>query len=130
MAAPLARGTIVYLSTVNVGALSLFAYDKAQASRGGWRVSEQQLCQTALFGGWLGGLVAMQLLHHKTRKISFQKKYVSALATNAAVMLPVLAFMGGNTSYRTQFGRALKEISAFVTGRGKGGGGKPPRYRR
>lgn len=130
MAVPLARGTIVYLSTVNVGALSLFAYDKAQASRGGQRVSERHLCQTALFGGWLGGLLAMQVFRHKTRKTSFQRKYASALATNAVVMLPVLAFMGGNTSYRTQFGRALRGIGTFGSGQGKGGGRKPPRYRR
>jgi uncharacterized membrane protein YsdA (DUF1294 family) len=47
-----ARGTLVYLGVVNVGAGALFGYDKLQAQSGGWRVSEADLCKTALAGGW------------------------------------------------------------------------------
>lgn len=129
MAAYLARGTLLYLSTVNLGTAVLFAYDKTQANRGGWRVSEFHLCQTALLGGWPGGLAAMQLFRHKTQKTSFQKKYVSALVTNASFMVPALAIMFCNTSYRGHFAHALRQVGEAF-GRNKGGGRKPPRYRR
>jgi uncharacterized membrane protein YsdA (DUF1294 family) len=47
-----ARGALVYLGTVNVGAAALIGYDKMQAQSGGWRVSEADLCKSALLGGW------------------------------------------------------------------------------
>lgn len=128
MSAILARGTILYLGTVNLGSASLFAYDKIQAGRGGWRISERDLCQTAIVGGWAGGLLAMHLFRHKTRKTSFQRKYVSALATNASLMLPLLGLMCANTSYRMHFGHAVKNFGKLLSG--SGGKRKPPRYRR
>lgn len=68
MAQIVARGTLLYLGSVNVGSAVLFGFDKVQAQRGEWRVSEKALCRSAIYGGWAGGLVAMQLLRHKTRK--------------------------------------------------------------
>lgn len=68
MARIAARGSLVYLGAVNVGSVALFGWDKFQAQNGGWRVSEADLCKTALAGGWLGGFMAMQLFRHKTRK--------------------------------------------------------------
>lgn len=68
MAAIVARGAVVYLGAVNVGSFGLFGYDKWQAERKRWRISEESLCQSALFGGWIGGLLAMQMFRHKTRK--------------------------------------------------------------
>lgn len=47
-----ARGSLVYLGAVNAGAAALFGYDKLQAQAGAWRVSEADLCKTALAGGW------------------------------------------------------------------------------
>lgn len=69
MAAQLvARSTLVYLGAVNAGSVALFGYDKTQAQNGGWRVSEADLCRSALLGGWIGGLLAMQVFRHKTQK--------------------------------------------------------------
>lgn len=68
MAQILARGTLLYLGTVNLGSVALFGYDKFQAQREEYRVSEKALCRSAWAGGWAGGLVAMQLFRHKTRK--------------------------------------------------------------
>jgi uncharacterized membrane protein YsdA (DUF1294 family) len=68
MASKAALGTVYYLSAVNIGSVALFGYDKFQAQNGGWRVSEKHLCQSALLGGWIGGLIAMQLFRHKTYK--------------------------------------------------------------
>jgi len=49
----------------------LFAYDKFQAKRGGWRIPERSLLGLTLFGGGIGGLVGMLLFRHKTRKNIF-----------------------------------------------------------
>jgi uncharacterized membrane protein YsdA (DUF1294 family) len=46
----------------------LFGYDKFQAKRGGWRISEKVLLGLSLFGGGLGGLAGMLVFRHKTRK--------------------------------------------------------------
>lgn len=48
---------VAYLAVVNVGAASMFWYDKFQAQNNGWRVSESALHGTALLGGWVGGKV-------------------------------------------------------------------------
>jgi len=49
----------------------LFGYDKFQAKRGGWRISEKVLLGLSLFGGGLGGLAGMLVFRHKTRKNIF-----------------------------------------------------------
>lgn len=129
MQAVIARSTLFYLSAVNAGSAGLFAYDKFQASRGGWRVPERQLCTTALAGGWAGGLMAMQMFRHKTRKQSFQRKYVSAITRNAVVLLPALFFLSRAPAFRYHFSAAVKGLARPF--RGKGGNKRnPPRYRR
>ena len=48
--------------------LVVYAWDKRQAIRGGWRVPEARLHLLELCGGWPGALVARQWLRHKTQK--------------------------------------------------------------
>lgn len=50
----------------------LYARDKSAARRGAWRTSESTLQLLGLAGGWPGGLIAQNLLRHKSRKASFQ----------------------------------------------------------
>lgn len=70
----------VYLG---LGLLSGLAYvaDKRAAKAGRWRVSELRLHVTDLLGGIAGGLVAQQMLRHKTAKTGF------AIATAAIWLL-------------------------------------------
>lgn len=49
-----------------------YAFDKGRAVRGGGRLPEAQLLAIDALGGWPGGLVAQQLLRHKTAKPSYQ----------------------------------------------------------
>lgn len=129
MQAAIARGTFLYLGAINAGSVGLFAYDKFQASRGGWRVPEHRLCTTALAGGWAGGLFAMQMFRHKTRKHSFQKKYVTAMTTNAAVLLPVLFLLSRSPAFRFHFLTAVQQFGKPLAGNGRNRR-NPPRNRR
>lgn len=114
----LTRGALLYLATVNSASAGVFAYDKFQAIHSGWRVSEKRLCQTALLGGWLGGLAAMHVLRHKTRKTSFQRKYATAITQNAVLVTPAVLLVSAVPALRNGFATAL---------RGSGPPRKPPR---
>lgn len=63
----------VYLAAINVVTFCVFAYDKAQARLHNvpGRVPEFALLLLPLFGGAVGGLAAMHLVRHKTRKWYF-----------------------------------------------------------
>jgi len=60
-----------WLIAINLVAFLLFVYDKAIAGSNTTRVPELILWLTALFGGWIGGGLAMVWRHHKTKKIEF-----------------------------------------------------------
>lgn len=75
---------IAYLA---LGVISIAVYwaDKDAAEAGHWRVKETRLHGIDLIGGIAGGLVAQQLLRHKTRKGSF------AIATLLIALLHIVA---------------------------------------
>ena len=64
----------IYL-IVSVVCFGLYALDKSAAQSGNWRIPENALLAAGLFGGWPGGLVAQQLLRHKSSKASFQSQF-------------------------------------------------------
>ncbi|MFC7461871.1 DUF1294 domain-containing protein [Hydrogenophaga defluvii] len=66
--------------------LSFFAYvfDKAAAERGRWRTAEQTLHLLDVAGGWPGGLVAQQLMRHKTAKPAFVALFWATVLLNMA----------------------------------------------
>jgi uncharacterized membrane protein YsdA (DUF1294 family) len=55
---------------LNLVAALVFAYDKAKAKRNSWRTSEGVLLVLAFLGPF-GAFLAMQVFHHKTRKLKF-----------------------------------------------------------
>jgi uncharacterized membrane protein YsdA (DUF1294 family) len=55
---------------VNVGIFLLYGYDKLQARRDKWRISEKNLLIGSVFGPF-GAFLAMQTFRHKTQKIRF-----------------------------------------------------------
>ena len=64
--------------------LSFFAYvfDKAAAERGRWRTAEKTLHLLDVAGGWPGGLVAQQLMRHKTAKPAFVAMFWATVLLN------------------------------------------------
>ena len=63
----------------------MFGYDKFQAKNDGWRVSEKVLLSLGVFGGAIGGLIGMEIFHHKTRKNYFW--VINGLAAVAHIAL-------------------------------------------
>ncbi|MGE5404577.1 MAG: DUF1294 domain-containing protein [Candidatus Saccharibacteria bacterium] len=61
----------IYLIMINVATAVIFGWDKLQARTAGHRVRERNLLLLAVFGGSLGGLLAMYIFRHKTRHIKF-----------------------------------------------------------
>jgi len=53
----------------------LYAQDKNQATQGKWRISEKTLHFWEFIGGWIGGFIAQNILHHKSKKSSYQSVY-------------------------------------------------------
>lgn len=83
---------------VALGAVSIIVYwfDKRAAQADRWRVSERSLHTIDLIGGIAGGLVAQQLLRHKTSKQSFAivTAMIALLHIAALASLLVLAPFG------------------------------------
>lgn len=128
--AVIARGMVIYAGAVNIGSAGLFAYDKHQAIQQAHRVPERRLCQTALMGGWAGGLLAMQLFRHKTKKKSFQRKYVEAIMTNMVAVLPLGIALWTSHPLRSAFTRDMTRFFLRRQPPNIGGNRKPPRMRR
>ncbi|MBU5612967.1 DUF1294 domain-containing protein [Geomonas azotofigens] len=77
-------------------AFLLYAADKHAALRGGRRIRERTLHLAGLLGGWPGAVLAQHLLHHKSRKRSFQLAFrLTALANSAALALYAWGRPGG-----------------------------------
>ena len=76
---------IVYLAA-SVAAVIAYAIAKSAATRGQWRTSEATLHLIALLGGWPGALIAQQLLHHKSRKPSFQFVFWATVVANCGAL--------------------------------------------
>jgi uncharacterized membrane protein YsdA (DUF1294 family) len=73
---------------LSVASFALYAADKTAASAGARRTPERTLLTLGLLGGWPGGLVAQQLLRHKSIKSSFRAEFWATVAAN------VVAFVG------------------------------------
>jgi uncharacterized membrane protein YsdA (DUF1294 family) len=74
--------------------LVAYALDKSAAVAGRWRVSEQSLLLLGLAGGWPGGLVAQQLLRHKSNKTSFRHAFWGTVVVNVTAFVAFHAYRG------------------------------------
>jgi uncharacterized membrane protein YsdA (DUF1294 family) len=75
----------VWLIAINLVAFLVYAYDKAIAGSGSMRVPELILLLLAMFGGWIGGGLAMIWRHHKTSKAGFLIGFVICAALSFGV---------------------------------------------
>lgn len=63
---------LVLYPVMSLVTYALYADDKSHAKRKDWRTPEQTLHLCELAGGWLGGFIAQRILHHKSKKESYQ----------------------------------------------------------
>jgi uncharacterized membrane protein YsdA (DUF1294 family) len=76
--------------------LNLFGFvmimvDKFCSQRGLSRISEKFFVILALWGGWPCMALSMIIIRHKTRKSSFQTKFIGASVCNFIVIYYVVA---------------------------------------
>ena len=70
---------------MNIVSFSLMGYDKKRARQGKWRVSEKMLfLATACLGG-LGGILGMNVFHHKTKHWYFRVFFPMLLVVQIAL---------------------------------------------
>jgi uncharacterized membrane protein YsdA (DUF1294 family) len=69
----------------------VYAWDKSAARAGRWRIRESTLLLLGLFCGWPGGLLAQQLLRHKSAKVSFRRMFWITLLLNMVGFLVLSA---------------------------------------
>lgn len=62
---------LLYLIVVNLITFFNFILDKKKSREEMWRIPESQLLFLSLIGGSLGGIIAMILVRHKTKKTKF-----------------------------------------------------------
>ena len=85
-----------YAVAISLIAYGIYARDKRQARRGGWRISEGTLHFLELIGGWPGAFIAQRRLRHKCSKRSYQ--FVFWLLTLAWQVVAVDALTGWRIS--------------------------------
>ena len=78
----------------SVVAFMAYALDKSAARNDRWRTAEDTLHLFALLGGWPGALAAQRLLHHKSRKPSFQIVFWLTVILNCGVLGWLLSSSG------------------------------------
>lgn len=76
-----------WLVSANVMVLPLWAWDKRQARRDGFRVPEASLHLFAAAGAAAGSLLAMRILRHKTLKPKFRWLYWTFLAVQVGLLV-------------------------------------------
>lgn len=72
---------------LSAACLMAYAFDKSAAVAGRWRSSERSLLVLGLLGGWPGGLLAQQLLRHKSSKASFREAFWGTVVFNVGAFV-------------------------------------------
>lgn len=76
----------IYLLLVNVSEFLAMYFDKKRAVRKRWRIPEFDLLFMGIIGGGIGGLLAQQLFHHKTKKIRFYFFFIFGTLVAIAIL--------------------------------------------
>lgn len=81
---------LIAWAVMSVVSFVVYAYDKAQAKGGGWRIPEKTLLLLSLLMGAPGALCGMYLLRHKTLKPKFTVTVPATLVLQIALFLIIL----------------------------------------
>lgn len=78
---------LCWLLAVNLVTFCVYGVDKRKARKHRFRVRESVLLGLCAVGGSVGGLLAMHLFHHKTRKKAFAIGVPLMLAVQTALLV-------------------------------------------
>ena len=81
---------LIYILVINIIAFLLMGYDKHEAKKGNWRISEKTLFMLVLFGGSIGGIIGMFVFHHKTKKWYFRFGFPIILIMQILVIIDLV----------------------------------------
>lgn len=86
----------IFVLDIGTSAMAFLAYarDKSAARNDRWRTRESTLHIFGLIGGWPGALAAQALLHHKSKKQSFQIVFWATVIANCSVLIWLLSPSG------------------------------------
>lgn len=84
------RSILIYLVFVNIMTFILFGIDKWKAIHDKWRIQESTLLFFSFMGGATGGLLGMNLFHHKIRKVYFRVGIPIMILCHTALLLLLL----------------------------------------
>lgn len=73
-------------SLLNILTMVMYICDKVSSIWRFGRISENNLLLLGILGGWPGAIFAQQFSRHKTRKMSFQIKFVFSVLVNICVV--------------------------------------------
>ncbi len=80
---------LIFIAVMSLVAFSLYGIDKQKARNGEWRISEKALLLASLFGGAVGGFLAMQLFRHKTRHWYFTAVNLFGIALHVTLFFVI-----------------------------------------
>ncbi len=85
---------VVYYIAASFIAFVAYAIDKSAAKNNRSRIQESTLHMLALFGGWLGALLAQRVLRHKSKKAGYTIKLWASAIVNCAVVIFLCSTIG------------------------------------
>ncbi|OKH53092.1 DNA-binding protein [Calothrix sp. HK-06] len=83
---------LILYAVMSLLTFGLYADDKSRAKQGKWRTPENTLHLFELAGGWFGGFIAQQTLHHKSSKSSYQAVFWTIVVIHYTLWLVWLLF--------------------------------------
>ena len=81
---------LIYILALSLVTFCFYGVDKYKAINGSWRIPEKTLLLLSFLGGAVGGVLAMNVVRHKTRKWYFWFVNVVGIFWQAAVLLWLL----------------------------------------
>ena len=85
---------LIYTLFINIKTFVLFAKDKSYAVHDQERISEKRLLKYCFWGGALGALLSMYIIHHKTQKVLFKILVPLMFILHLMIFGVVIGFFG------------------------------------
>jgi len=83
---------IPFLLIMNLITFCIFGFDKWQAKKNQWRISENTLLGISLLGGIIGAASGMILFNHKVSKKSFLMKFILVVLIDLVVFYRLIRY--------------------------------------